>query len=222
MAISVADNFSYKGGKPLDARIKYNTVADMKAVSESDLYDGCLAYVTATKKNYQYDSTNSVDPTTGKWRELQTGGGGGGSYTAGDGIVIDNDEISTDNATSEDIEEILTPLPSVMSRRFKYSTEEQIVGEWIDGKPVYQKTIDLNGQTLSNSFNSIDMSYSGIDTFICGGCFGVEEKSSNYPSQCFTVAGIGYDGSTGKIAVAMNSASRNFKYLTLQYTKTAD
>lgn len=113
--ISIADNFNYKGQKPLDARIKYNTVADMKAVSESDLYDGCLAYVTATKKNYQYDSTNSVDPTTGKWRELQTGGGGGVSYVAGDGIIINDGEISTDNATSEDIEEILTPLPSVKS-----------------------------------------------------------------------------------------------------------
>ena len=79
MAISVADNFSYKGSKPLDARIQYNSVADMKAVAEADLYDGCKAYVKATKKFYTYDSTNTVDSTTGKWREDSAGGGGGSS-----------------------------------------------------------------------------------------------------------------------------------------------
>ena len=75
MAIQVADNFSYQGAKPLDARLKYNTVADMVAVSTSTIYDGILAYVTATKTYYTYDSTNDVDPTLGKWRELTTGGG---------------------------------------------------------------------------------------------------------------------------------------------------
>lgn len=142
MAISVADNFSYKGAKPLDARIKYNSVADMKAVSESDLYDGCLAYVTATKKNYQYDSSNTTDPTTGKWRELQTGGGGGSTYTAGDGIVIDNDEISTDNATSEDMAEIITSLPSVKSH-----------GSWVELT-----------ETLTASETSITFTDSAITT----------------------------------------------------------
>ena len=76
MAISVADNFSYQGSKPLDSRIKYDSVANMKAAVVDTLYDGCLAYVTTTQKYYTYDSTNETDPTTGKWRELQTGGGG--------------------------------------------------------------------------------------------------------------------------------------------------
>ena len=62
------------------------------------------------------------------------------SYTAGDGIDITNNVISTDKMPSSDMAEIVTPLPSVMSRRMKYSTDEQIVGEWIDGKPLYQKT----------------------------------------------------------------------------------
>ena len=75
MAIQVADNFSYQGAKPLDARLKYNSVADMVAVSTSTLYDGVLAYVVATKTYYTYDSTNDVDATLGKWRELETGGG---------------------------------------------------------------------------------------------------------------------------------------------------
>ena len=79
MSINIADNFQYRGNKPLDSRVTYSTVADMKAVAEADLYDGCEAYVTATKKFYSYDSSNSVDDTTGKWRERESGGGGSGT-----------------------------------------------------------------------------------------------------------------------------------------------
>ena len=161
MPIQVGDNFSYKGTKPLDARTKYATVADMKNATASDLYDGCLAYVDATKKNYQYDSSNTVDPDTGKWRELQTGGGGT-TYTAGDGIVIENAEISVDEMASSDMEEIVTPLPSVMSRRFKYSTSEQIVGEWIDGKPIYQKTFQITVPSTTDG-NMVDGVYDVLD-----------------------------------------------------------
>ncbi len=75
MAISVADNFSYQGGKPLDARMKFSTVSEMVGTAASVLYDGCFAYVAATKKYYSYDSTNDVDQTLGKWREYSSGGG---------------------------------------------------------------------------------------------------------------------------------------------------
>ena len=75
MAITLGDNFSYQGAKPLDGRLKYDTVAAMASMADSVLYDGCLAYCVATDKTYQWKSSNTVDPTTGKWREFETGGG---------------------------------------------------------------------------------------------------------------------------------------------------
>ena len=75
MALTLGDNFSYQGAKPLDARLVYSTVASMKAVADSTMYDGCLAYCTATDKTYQWKSTNAVDETTGKWREFTSGSG---------------------------------------------------------------------------------------------------------------------------------------------------
>lgn len=110
MAIAVADGFQYFGAKPLDSRIKYETTAAMKSVPDANLYEGCIAYCVATDKYYKWLSSNTVDETLGKWREYQSGGGS--SYTAGDGIVIDNDEISTDNLQSGDIAECLYPLPT--------------------------------------------------------------------------------------------------------------
>ena len=111
MPISIADNFQYKGTKPLDKRIQYATISDMVDTPLADLYDGCLAYVTANKKNYQYDSNNTVDQTLGKWREFSSGGGGS-SYTAGDGIDITENVISTKKTEDGDMDEIVSDLPT--------------------------------------------------------------------------------------------------------------
>lgn len=83
MSISVADNFSYKGAKPLDGRLKYDTVANMVSTAVATLYDGCFAYVTGTKKYYTFDSSNDVDPTLGKWREYSGGGESDSSVVEG-------------------------------------------------------------------------------------------------------------------------------------------
>lgn len=79
MAINIADNFQYQGKKPLDSRTSYATLALMKAVTDSNINEGCLAYCDETGKHYEFKSTNTVDETTGKWREYQSGGGGGAS-----------------------------------------------------------------------------------------------------------------------------------------------
>ena len=80
MGISVADNFDHKSKKPLDARTSYTTLALMKAVTDANMNEGCLAYCAETDKYYKFLSTNTVDSTTGKWREFSSGGGGTSDY----------------------------------------------------------------------------------------------------------------------------------------------
>lgn len=43
-----------------------------------------------------------------------------------------------------------------ISQQHEYGTEEQIVGKWIDGKPIYEKTYILNNTTLSTGNNIFD------------------------------------------------------------------
>lgn len=78
MSINIGDNLSYLGAKPLDGRLKYDTVSEMAGMADNVLYEGCLAYCVGTGKTYQWKSTNAVDPTTGKWREFTSGGGSTG------------------------------------------------------------------------------------------------------------------------------------------------
>ena len=107
-------------GGPLDARNIVQNKADLTANdSFAYPYIGMETYVVSEDKKYRLIG---ADPTVlANWEEV----------------------ISVKEMVSTDMDEIITPLPSVMSRRFKYSTDEQIVGEWINGKPVYQKTIQL-------------------------------------------------------------------------------
>lgn len=76
----------------------------------------------------------------------------------GEGFKAEDDDtnkktvISPDVMQSGDMSDIITPLPTVQPRYQKYSTEEQVVGEWIDGKPIYAKTIADIVLTTNNSW----------------------------------------------------------------------
>lgn len=104
MALTIGDNFSYQGAKPLDTRLQYATIAEMASKADSTLYDGIIAYCKADGKNYQWKSTNTVDPTLGKWREFQSGGGGVSELANLDDVDLDDPadgEVLKYNATEE-------------------------------------------------------------------------------------------------------------------------
>ena len=44
MAINTIDNFSYKGAKPLDARLVFNTLDEMTSYPKENLYVGIIMY----------------------------------------------------------------------------------------------------------------------------------------------------------------------------------
>lgn len=117
MGISVADNFNYLGGKPLDGRIQYATLAAMKSMADATLYEGCEAYCVETDKYYQWKSSNTVDASTGKWRE-RTGGGGGGSITPSLSVVDIYNGLSNVDITVKSDDEIYNVTKNMGSNRY--------------------------------------------------------------------------------------------------------
>lgn len=97
MALKIGDNFSYNGKKPLDSRNQFATIAEMTAYAETSLDEGHISYVKETKKYYTFNSTNDVDTTLGKWRELSTGG------TAADEKV----KLSAESETAKYLNELI-------------------------------------------------------------------------------------------------------------------
>ena len=100
-----------------------------------------------------------------------------------------------------------------------YSTDERIVGGWIDGSPIYEKTFDLGSDT--------DISYnSWTETTISWQTLGVSRLvgASGFTSSGGTFAGtlLASKKSNGKVEIQTprNNYNSGVRYLTLQYTKS--
>lgn len=106
---NLAASLEVLAGAPLDARQTVATKADLTAEGSFPYtYVGMETYVVAENKKYRFIG---IDPTDIEdWEEV--GSGGGGSYTAGDGILIENDEISTDNMQEGDMDDVIYKTPS--------------------------------------------------------------------------------------------------------------
>lgn len=70
--IKVGTHFSPRFKRPLDDRFQFDTITEMKSFPEGALYDSIQTYNTETKKFYQYFSTNTIDATLGRWREISS------------------------------------------------------------------------------------------------------------------------------------------------------
>ena len=100
-----------------------------------------------------------------------------------------------------------------------YSTTEQVIGEWIDGKPIYKKSYDLGSDT-NISYNSWT------------------EVNANYPANCGLIIHVDCTTSGGTYASGIsvekrsngkfgmqtcrNANNQSIRYFTIQYTKTTD
>lgn len=106
----------------------------------------------------------------------------------------------------------------------KYSTDEIVIGEWIDGKPIYRKVYDnLNGQYGSTAFN-IDVSSLNIDRLIFLDALGSD--GAGYTSNKYLITSVTsvnsrnmYLNSNNQIVV---SGSYYKHYIIVEYTKTTD
>lgn len=77
------------------------------------------------------------------------------------------EQITFTNNSSYDIGfiiEVLPLHPKIEIPKHTYSTTEQVVGTWIDGKPIYEKTIQFNSGDLPNANSSVNISH-GISDF---------------------------------------------------------
>lgn len=94
-----------------------------------------------------------------------------------------------------------------------YSTDEQVVGTWIDGKPVYQKVVDLGSNvTIGTSWYNTNVS--GSDIAIIPSAFSIANTGT-----FFMVAGVAIIN--GNINIQLPS-EHGVRYIILTYTKTTD
>lgn len=135
-------------------------------------------------------------------------GPAGGSFTGA------GDKYYTSRPTNTSVLYCIATKNIYIDARFDYSTEERVVGEWIDGKPIYQKTWSGLSITLIDEWiNAIESSSVNIEKCISG--YGYENSIRSFPLH------VRKNGSFVQIfAPAM--ANIILTEITLQYTKTTD
>lgn len=152
------------------------------------------------------------------------GGGGGGSaniwtgtqaeYEAQASQIADGTQV---NITDDEIQSLIVSSYSV------YSTEEKEVGTWVDGKPLYQKTLYFSGTIIRNQW--VNHNIADVDKIWIFDAFG--KRSTDYRYN-----GINYFASDDFMASVVNRTQIYISYpletimtegyFTVRYTKTTD
>lgn len=157
-------------------------------------------------------------------------------------MALTNDQITAQNF--KDFYEQIRPylngqvptFANQFSRSDLYSTDEKIIGQWIDGKPLYQKTISFGNITLAANAETTSYVTDPVCAFI-ERLIGWEGTSSNNgiistyinptaATQSWQLTYVEVDGAwkfrlrgTRKLT---SSIDFNNVYTTVRYTKTTD
>lgn len=148
------------------------------------------------------------------------------------------DKVVTEQRLSEFYGQILPYLggmPEAVANKFSrsdiYNTSERIVGQWVDGKPIYQKTFVIN-TTISNGteIGTIPNLEEVIDVFGFGQL--PNTSNNNWIPICYAMVGGGgaeattvyVDNSTKKLYFVNSRTELNYikSRFTIRYTKTTD
>jgi hypothetical protein len=107
-----------------------------------------------------------------------------------------------------------------------YSTNEQVIGTWIDGKPLYRKVVDCGAlpnnttKTVPSGISNVaDMvKISGFSKDASGGCLPMPFVSTTSP------VAVSYNASNNQISITTSQNRTNYisTSIILEYTKTTD
>lgn len=162
--------------------------------------------------------------------------------TAGTGIDITNGVISTDDMTEAEMSALVNEVfgtsvvPDTMGYDQIYSSEETVVGKWIDGRPLYQKTIDtgampstLNGTTY---YKAVAHNVANMDfaTSVEGFAIKTDYTVCVFPyiharTDNSDVSGWSAYATRSEVRIQANanhSATYTKTYVTIKYVKTTD
>lgn len=123
-------------------------------------------------------------------------------------------------------------MPEMLANKFSkgdlYSTDEKMIGQWIDGKPLYQKTVS-GTFTAQSQTAQISTGVSNIDfLMISSGAIVSSDyiwELNEYPGNDTDKARTIYVKSNNSFEVLNGSSyptSGSVIYITFQYTKTTD
>ena len=117
----------------------------------------------------------------------------------------------TDSNMNE-IKSVVNENANILEESNTYSTTEQVVGTWIDNKPIYRKVYSINGTMAQNAWTTL-ASLSNVDTLVKG-LMGGSSNNCVWNDVLLRVLNnnIQY----------YSSLTHSYSWVIVEYTKTTD
>lgn len=140
-------------------------------------------------------------------------------------IDLDNNLI----LRSENTEYNDDTLKSTLDNRFNYSTKEQKIGKWIDGKPLYRKVLSFNTTinsdamyTEKHNINNVDFIWVSKAYFVSSGGVSIQLPEVGIYGTLEEKSYVYVDRETIYIYSNGGWSTGWSKIIILEYTKTTD
>lgn len=159
-------------------------------------------------KEKQENAQFEEDDTLGEYEE-----------TINSAVVGTREQIMVDKAEYEQLKKDVESLKTRTTNAY-YSTEEQVVGTWINGKTIYQKTININAKVDTSGVatgltNIEELIWHSINASEDGYQWTIEGCTDGRAVWFNTDCSILYGNPSYSVAYKL-------KTLTIRYTKTTD
>lgn len=190
-----------------------------KYVKEDDTFS-TSTNGTVPKPTAQEVTDNKYLRADGTWKNPPGGGGGASEFADLDDVSfsnLQNGQIPKYNSTTQKWE---NANESGGGSGHTYSTTEQVVGTWIDGKPVYERTCALSSRTI---FSSQAWTATDIPTTNMKGIISIDGLDLNSQGRItlWNMLGASCDQSYVQIWQTRNTTI-GLTHVILRYTKTTD
>ena len=131
-----------------------------------------------------------------------------------------------DDLNTTDKDSIVDSINEIVDKS-EYSSEEKIVGIWVDGKPVYRRTIVLTDTQYYALQSSYDITSFNIDTVVKLDSIFSYTSNEKYHRNPYYISSTDFCQvfeRNGYIQMRLGSLNGTFNYFihTLEYTKTTD
>ena len=254
---NLAASLEVLAGAPLDARDVCPTVADLYVAANWPYkYIGMKTTVQATGDTYRLVNLDVTQESS--WVLDGGGGSGSGGHTIeGDGTAVtdrdilnfkdmsvsDDDQnektdVKPHRLTQSELADIISPLPffdfsNPGAEAFIFSTNERVIGQWIDGKPLYQKSfVDSCNIEVSGDSNQTVLDVTNLNIDTCVDLLGfytvpnnvrIPLNSASYWSNSNKYFMVETQYRPNNVIAVHNAYNTLTSYaITLRYTKTTD
>ena len=202
------------GGSEVDGAFSNFTISGVQTNSGGQ-YTGNGVKFDASKFNAIYGNSDTVQPPAVALYYIIKAT----DYTTVQEDVLDDSKATTGNVWSA------SKVKSEIENKHKYSTDEIIVGKWIDGKPIYRKVLDVRTNGLGVTGFSINISDLNIDYLVNSNVLG--SGNNNYSGNKWVISCV---TSSGTRELYLEGATQNLRgksneymqFAILEYTKTTD